>query len=324
MSTRDNRGANYLLAAFCVVSLGLLSLPLTGKVHAFRACVAYVLNPVPFYGDRAAERLSGLPASAARIITQDVEVLRLRDENRQASLLKEELGSLRIENARLRKALGMKPAAGRVVRWARIIERDPLHWHRSVMLDAGEADGVLLGSPVVGLRGEVLGVVGRVTEVWKRTSMVLLLTDELSAVAAHLREPGLEGLVQGQGGGKLRMDYLPSQADIQVGQAVYTSHTSATFPAGLPIGEVTRVLARDPFLALKSAEVTPAVSGSELREVMILIPKRAEDQGSGLHFDTSTPQKDPQKGPKEGSGLHLHTSTPAEAQPKPQAGTAQP
>ncbi|MFH1723404.1 MAG: rod shape-determining protein MreC [Elusimicrobiota bacterium] len=289
---RDKRVANYLLLTFSVLSIVLLCLPLTGKVRAFHACAAYLLDPIPFLGSRGVERLVHLPARAARLISADIRLQEARTELKEAALVRAEAESLRREIERLRTAVGIKPAGGRVVRWARVMERDPLNWHRSVMVDAGSEDGVRINAPVLGLRapgasgggrsdgsvsadgsvGAELGVVGRVTAVGARVSTVRLITDELSAVAAYLPAEAWEGLIQGQGGFRLRMDYLPVEAQFSMGETVYTSPTSATFPQDIPIGTISREFKQDPFLAFKSLEVTPTVSASKLREVMILEP----------------------------------------------------
>jgi len=271
---RDSRGANILLLAFVSISLLLLSLPLAAKVHALRACLGYLLNPVPYYGGEAVERLSGLPTGAVRLISQDVEFERLRKESQERALLVGEVESLRRENARLLMALGMKLQAGRMVRWSRVMERDPMHWHRSVMVDAGAEEGVALNAPVVGIQGNELGVVGRVIEVGEHSSKVLLLTDELSSLAGTIQGTEWEGLVQGQGTIRMRMDYLPVDAVPRTGALVFTSPTSATFPPGLLVGTVTQVFTRDPFLAFQSVEVTPTVHLSSIKELMILVPER--------------------------------------------------
>jgi rod shape-determining protein MreC len=269
---RDDRAANYLLLAFSALALTLLILPTTGKVRQARALASYLVEPLPYHGDRLAARFEGVPEGAARIIRGDVELLEARRLLQEAELLKTELAALRADNARLAAATGVKPLAGRGVRWARVMERDPQNWYRSVMIDAGEEQGIPLNAPVVGIEGSTLGVVGRVTEVNPRTSKVLLLSDELSAVAAYLPAHGWEGLVQGQGTAFLRMNYLPVDAKFEVGDEVHTSPTSASFPPGLPVGRISRVFERDPFLAFQAVEVERLVRTSKLKEVLVLVP----------------------------------------------------
>lgn len=269
---RDTRAANYLLLAFSALALTLLILPTTGKVRQARALASYLVEPLPYHGDRLAARLEGVPEGAARLIRGDVELLEARRLLSEAELLKAEFAALKAENARLAAAAGLKPLAGRGVRWARVMERDPQNWHRSVMIDAGQEQDIRLNAPVVGIAGSTLGVVGRVTEVNPRTAKVLLLSDELSALAAYLPAHGWEGLVTGQGTAMLAMKYLPVDAKFAVGDEVHTSPTSASFPPGLPVGRISRVFERDAFLAYQAVEVERLVSASQLKEVLVLVP----------------------------------------------------
>jgi cell shape-determining protein MreC len=68
------------------------------------------------------------------------------------------------------------------------------------------------------------------------------------------------------------MNYLPVDAELQVGDEVHTSPTSASFPPGLPVGRVSRILPRNAFLAFQSVEVECAVAAGKLKEVMVLVP----------------------------------------------------
>ncbi|MBI5594990.1 MAG: rod shape-determining protein MreC [Elusimicrobia bacterium] len=269
---RDTRTANWLLLAFSAFAILLLSLPTTATVAQFRAVLSYLLEPLPYHGDQLTARLEGIPAGAARMIESDVELLDARRALKEAELLKSDFAALRAENARLTAALGLQPPAGRVVRWARVMERDPQNWYRSILIDAGEQEGIPLNAPVLGLHDGVLGVVGRVVEVNPRTSKVLLLSDELSALAAFIPGSGWEGLVQGQGTMRLKMNYLPVDAEFRVGDEVHSSPTSASFPPGLLVGRISKVFARDPFLAFQSVEIERAVPAGKIKEVMVLAP----------------------------------------------------
>ncbi|MBI4425626.1 MAG: rod shape-determining protein MreC [Elusimicrobia bacterium] len=271
---REKRIANVLLVVFSAVSLLLLALPLTSAVQSFKAGVSYVLNPVPFHGSRAVERFAGMPTSVLRLITADVENASLRDELRNVALLKAELEGFKRENERLRAQMSLKPPAGRILLWARIMEREPLNWHRFILVDAGEKDGVEVNAPVLGAQGDVLAAVGRVTEVGPRWSKVLLLTDELSSLAAYIPSRQWEGLVEGQGSPRLRMNYLPSEAQFSIGDPVHTSATSATFPVDILIGTISKVYQRDPFLTFQAVEVAPSVQPGMLKEVLILVRQR--------------------------------------------------
>jgi len=273
---RENRVANYVLLVFGFFSIVLLSLPLTSKVRAFRAYAAYIYNPVPYYGSRGLLRMRELPSEVVRVIQADARNRQLEEELKQTALLRSEVESLRRENGRLAQALSLSTSAPGGLVWARVIERDPQNWHRSLIIDAGDQEGVAVSEPVLAAHAGRLGVVGRITEVGRHTAKVLLLTDDLSAVAAYLPKSQWEGLVQGQGSSRLKMNYLPVEAQMRIGDEVATSPTSATFPSDLLVGTVARVFERDPFLAFQTVEVAPAVHPGRLKEVLILHRKRKE------------------------------------------------
>lgn len=270
MQQRETRTAHYVLAALSTVALVLLSLPLSSPVRSFKAAASYVLDPVAWHGEKGVQRLAGAPERVGRLLTADLENERLLVELKRLEWLKTTVESISLENDRLRRSMGLRPPQDRSPIWAHVMERDPLHWYRSVVVDAGASSGVSLNDPVLGPTEGRLVAVGRVVEVRPDTSVVLLLTDELSAAAAYLSSGTLEGLAQGQDGPRLRMNYLNAEAAIAVGDTAYTSPTSATFPPDLLVGHVARVYPRDPFLTFQSVELAPALDASSLQEVMIL------------------------------------------------------
>src|SRR6185503_17308517 len=65
------------------------------------------------------------------------------------------------ENDRLRDYLGLQRQYPWKLKPARVVGRDPANWWKTITIDRGSRDGVVLNSPV--LTGE--GLVGRVSEV---------------------------------------------------------------------------------------------------------------------------------------------------------------
>jgi rod shape-determining protein MreC len=267
---RESRIAHYVVGSLTALSLVLLSLPLSLPVRAFKACASYVFDPISYQGEKGSQRLAEAPSRVRELLSADIENRRLQDELRRMTWLKATVDGLTLENERLRLALGLKTPPGRHPIWAHVLERDPQHWYGSVGVDAGADRGVSLNDPVLGRKGDAIVAVGRVIEVRPQTSTVLLLTDQRSAAASYLSSGTLEGLIQGQDGPHLRMNYLNSEAAIDAQDLAYTSPTSATFPPDVLIGRVARVYPRDPFLAFQSVEVAPALDAAALQEVLIL------------------------------------------------------
>ena len=255
------------------LSLVFLSLPLSSPVRSFKACASYVFDPLAYEGERGYRKMADAPVRVRELLTADIHNRRLQEDLRATSWLKVTVESLSLENERLRRALGLKTPPGRRSPWAHVMERDPLHWYRSVSVDAGADKGVSLNDPVLGRKGDAVVTIGRIVEVRSHASTVLLLTDERSAVAAYLSSGTLEGLAQGLAGPPLRMTFPSPGPRIAANDSVYTSPTSATFPPDVLIGRVAKVYPRDPFLAFQSVEVDPALDATSLQEVLILCSK---------------------------------------------------
>ncbi len=269
---RETRIAHYVAVCLAALSLVLLSLPLSSPVRAFKACAAYVFDPLPYEGEQGYQRIAQAPERVRALLTADVQNRRLQEELRGDAWLRATTQSLTAENERLRAELGLKTPAALHPLWAHVMERDPLRWYSSFSVDAGEDRGVTLNDAVLGRSSDTVVAVGRVVDVRRRESTVLLLTDERSAVAAYLSSGTLEGLVQGQSqnSGRLLMNYINSEAKIVPGDTVFTSPTSVTFPPDVLVGRVAAVNPRDPFLASQSVEISPASNAAALQEVLIL------------------------------------------------------
>ena len=147
-----------------------------------------------------------------------------------------------------------------------VVGSEPNPYLRYVTINVGASQGVEVGMPVV---SNGPGLLGRVAEVSPRASKVQLLTDPESAVAALLQISRVTGLVVGQPDGSLRMEYLPQDEEISVGDLVLTSGLGGFMPKGLVIGQVTEVRKMD-YELFQAALVRPAVDFSRLELVLVI------------------------------------------------------
>ncbi len=149
---------------------------------------------------------------------------------------------------------------------AAVIGRDTSPVFRSIIIDRGTNDGVLPGMPVEGARG----LVGQVFRASPTAAQVLLITDNISSIAARLSASRATGIVFGSGGsGPLTMDWIDQEAQIEVGDVVLTSGLGGKFPADLVVGRVTNVERNEADL-FQFASVQPAVDFNELEMVFVL------------------------------------------------------
>ena len=200
------------------------------------------------------------------------EVRTALDENRRlrADLLRarSELDRQReqvVENARLRRLLEMRTdLAPRSLAASVLTGRlDPES--RVLLLDKGEDDGLKPQLGVVGWGGAV----GKVIAVDHHRAKVQLLVDQNSGVGGLIQRSRVGGIVYGQRDGSLKMSFVPTFADVALGDRVVTSGLEGIFPKGYGIGTVVQV--RGAGGASKTVVLRPEVDPAGLEEVLVLL-----------------------------------------------------
>ncbi len=192
------------------------------------------------------------------------------------------------------------------------VDLDP--YRERVLLDKGARDGVYVGQAVL----DSGGVFGQVARVGQLNSEVILVSDATHAIPVQINRNGLRTIAEGTGDtGKLKLPYLPTSADVQVGDLVVTSGLGTTadsgFPAGYPVGTVTEVK-RDPSQSLADIDVKPAAALDRSRQLMF-VWTRATPPAIPLPAALPPEPKEP-KPPKAGKSKTV-PAKPAEGPAKP-------
>lgn len=198
----------------------------------------------------------------------------LRDENSALRLenerLRADLARLREEQARtadVEQLLNLKARnPNETFVYAAVIGRDTGRQRNVIAISRGSGDGIRKDMPVLGRGG---ALVGTVEEVHEGTAWVRLITDPASDVNAVIQESRAFGLVSGQPGGRLSMEFLAEGFEVKVGDTVLTSGIGGSYPQGLVIGRVVQVEGGT-LDALKRARVEPAVRLTSLESVAVL------------------------------------------------------
>lgn len=270
-SGRSDSGVLRQFTLLFVIALALLVARNTAPVRD--AATALTSALVPF--ERALAQAGSGIGSFGESIT---EIQRLRADNAR---MRGEIDQLTIENIRLRERTiaaqqAMKlEAVARAIPFetvpAPVIARDPSGMLQTVMIGAGTDDGVKVGHVIVSDQG----VVGRVSEVGPSYSKVLLLTDPASTVSAIVQGSRATGIVRGQYGDTLIMEWIVQTEKIAVDDVVITAGLAlgndlrSLYPKGLVIGTVV-ALDRAENAAYKRAIVLPAVDLRRLEHVLVV------------------------------------------------------
>jgi len=133
-------------------------------------------------------------------------------------------------------------------------------------LDKGSADGLDRDMAVI----TADGIVGKVREVFPHSAQVLAINDQTSGAGVILQTTRIRGILRGNAAGQPQIIGILADRRIQPGEAVFTAGGDQTFPRGLPVGVVEKVV-RDPerenFI---DVIVNPAAHLDRLDEVLVI------------------------------------------------------
>jgi rod shape-determining protein MreC len=85
------------------------------------------------------------------------------------------------------------------------------------------------------------GLVGRLTEVGRRSSRVLLLTDINSKVPVVMEDSRARAILVGNNRNRPELAFLKAKTGVSPGDRIVTSGVAGAFPPGLPVGVVASV-----------------------------------------------------------------------------------
>lgn len=221
-----------IMAAFGLMLLGKVD---TILVERMRAHVTDAFAPILDGLSRPAVVVSEWIAAAEELYRIRAENARLRDEVSALQVWQTSARQLEAENRGLRELMNYAPGAEISFVTSRVIADTGGAFVHSVLLNAGDADGVKKGQVVI--TGS--GLVGRVQGVGRNSSRILLITDLNSRIPV-LVEPGrIRAILAGDNSERPRLIHLPPGAIVATGDRVVTSGHGGVFPPGVPIGLVS-------------------------------------------------------------------------------------
>jgi len=127
----------------------------------------------------------------------------------------------------------------------------------TVIINRGEVAGIKVGNAAVAENGVFVGKVARVE---KNEAVVRLVNDNQSRVAATVNNAEKSiGIVEGGYGISIRLNFIPQNETVSVGDTVFTSGLEDSIPRGLPIGRI-EVVEKEAYQPFQKAVMTPFVA----------------------------------------------------------------
>lgn len=230
----------------------------------FERGVMTIFSPVPKF-------VNWVGTAAQDIHHGYIDMRRAVNENVE---LHRKVGSLTTENLKLRQSEGdLKRLRGLLAyaekfdlqtSMAQTIMLDTAGRFKSIIIDQGSADGVMVNDVVA----NASGLVGRVVLTTNDLAKVQLVTDNNCSVGALVERTRRQGVVRGNGGNAVQLFDIPALSDVQPGDRILTAGIDGVYPRGITIGTVVRA---EPGKSLfKIVGVKPAADFGTIEEVIVI------------------------------------------------------
>lgn len=264
-----------VIALLLALITAVVSLTFGGVADPFSNAAGVIATPFRNGINAFVNWTEGVYSDAFRRQSLEEEVERLKEENARLQKEAREGQAASRENQRLRNLLGLaEKREDFVLESATVTAFGSSNWSSTLTVSKGSAAGVEAGDCVVDEYGNLVGIVTEVGANWSSLITVVDVDLEMGGLIARTDAAAiLEGDFALMGRGRLKLTYLPGDAQLMAGDAILTSGLrsggTATYPSGLVVGYVEEVL-RDAGGMSDYAVLTPAADLTSLEQVFII------------------------------------------------------
>ncbi len=260
-----------ILMVAVVVLIGLVIYGLSAGSSIFSNLFGTVSSPLLTAGTSMTEgtkefiHLDGMSKEELKTLYME-----LSEENRKLREQLVDYYEVKAENASYENILSVKSAMPDLeLTAASVVGRDPGDVFYDFTINRGYLSGISEGDAVI----TEMGVVGVVEEVYATSSRVRSILSEKTQIGAVAKESGESGVIssdiQFANSGKVRMNYLTRDTQVQAGAIVTTSGAGGMFPSDLLIGRVDSV-ERSNSDSSFYAIITPYVDVKTVSDVFVI------------------------------------------------------
>jgi rod shape-determining protein MreC len=244
-------------------------------------------KPFSFLADLTKNAFFSFSSGVRGTTAMYLNLIKIKEENQQILSKNHELlarlaamEELKKENERLNKLLDFKSQSKMELVAAKVMGRDLLTDHATLLIDKGTHHGLKQGMAVITTEG----VVGYIFRPESFSSHILLITDRYSVVDGVIARSRARGIVEGKNQSSCALRYVEKSEDIQAGDIVVTSGIDNIFPKGFPVAKVISVESKSYAVSMK-VELEPVVDPNEVEEVFIVMNASQEDFSGKVSFN---------------------------------------
>lgn len=260
-----------IIALLLSILIGISSAVMGGNADPLSNLVTTITSPVRSGVAAVGDWIQGVSRYVFRYGEMEQQISDLEEENaRLQEQIRESQEALQ-ENELLRELLNLQERRRDFVfESAKVTARSAENWRSTLTLSKGSEAGIQADNCVVTSTGVLVGVVSKVGSHYCEVNTVVDTSMEMGGIITRTNTAGvLEGDFALMQEGKLRLGYLPDEAQLVAGDEVLTSGRGDVYPSGLVVGQVEGVFS-DASGMNRYAVVVPEVNLDTLVEVFVI------------------------------------------------------
>lgn len=269
-----------IIMLIAILLLGILAFVTSAdrSVSWIESTLGSVIQPVQSFAAKASNGIISFVQKVFKTSDADKELEQLQVRMAQLEQAADENAKLKAENERLKKLLNYVETLENYEYVTAVVTGNSQGvWFETFTINAGRNKGIKKDMPVVCAEG----LVGRVIEVganWSKVTAIIDPSSEVSVMVERTRDIGVvRGSFSATSDNQLELYFLPSGFDLVPGDKIVTSGMSSIFPKTITVGTVSEVTRRSAEGSQSNAIIEPAVDFGHLEEVLVLVPKAAEE-----------------------------------------------
>ena len=269
-----------IIMLIAILLLGILAFVTSAdrSVSWTESTLGSVIQPVQSFAAKASNGIISFVQKVFKTSDADKELEQLQVRMAQLEQAADENAKLKAENERLKKLLNYVETLENYEYVTAVVTGNSQGvWFETFTINAGRNKGIEKDMPVVCAEG----LIGRVIEVganWSKATAIIDPSSEVSVMVERTRDIGVvRGSFSATSDNQLELYFLPSGFDLVPGDKIVTSGMSSIFPKTITVGTVSEVTRRSAEGSQSNAIIEPAVDFGHLEEVLVLVPKAAEE-----------------------------------------------
>jgi len=261
------------VVAILIITIGLTSNRVE-SMSKFESLIGGVLSPLNKVANSIKHGVNDVFSSVSATFSAKEENEQLKDEIKRLESENRDLRNIIGKSDYLMKELELLENTEYDLLKAEVIGKEPNNWFDVFTIDKGIRDGVKIGDTViqaVEVENKIYqeGLVGRVVDVGDNWAKVVSILDENNSVAFKIVRTQDGGIISGNIGNTVEGFLFDYEAEVIIGDLIYTSGLGGVYQKDIYIGEIKEVIENKEELT-KKIIVEPAVNFKKIYNVYII------------------------------------------------------